>query len=190
MHEKVCPNFYRGIMQKIGKLSNFGPHTQTENVHIEPSSLANTHSHTSLPCGALERRSALLMWTMEGLDWPLQRRSRSGRAALSFAGRLEVSPGVSSRLIPQCLRRTRPPLWARRHHHFPELQRGGGRGLSCRESRSDRVGTDSHSVEDSYSVETWLKTGQLRGHGVDWKGSGGGWGSLFRIRTIRKGQAG
>lgn len=41
-------------------------------------------------------------------------------------------------------------------------------------AKPGRIGSDS--VEDSYSVETWLKTGQLRGHRVDWKGLEGGWG--------------
>lgn len=64
---------------------------------------------------------------------------------------------------------------------------GGGGGLAV--AKPGRIGSDS--VEDSYSVETWLNTGQLRGHSVDWKGLRVGWrGSPFRIRTIRKGQDG
>lgn len=110
--------------------SALSAHTQTQSIHIELSSLAHTDSHTSLPCGALEWCSALLMWTMKGLDRPLQRHSGSGRAAVSCAGRLEVSPGVSSRLTPQCLRRTRLPLWALRRHHCPGYRRVGEAG-SC-----------------------------------------------------------
>lgn len=125
---RCVQTFTEALCRKDANSALLAPtHTQTEYVHIEPSSLAHAHSHTSLPCGALERRGALLTRTMEGLDWPLQRRSRSGRAAVSFAERLEVSPGVSSRLTPQCLRRTRPPLWARLPHHFTEERREGGK---------------------------------------------------------------
>lgn len=101
-----------------------------------------------------------------------------------------MSPGVSFRLTPQCLRRTRPPLWARRRQHFPGYSGMEGRGEGgLAVAKPGRIGSDS--VEDSYSVETWLNTGQLRGHSVDWKGLRVGWrGSPFRIRTIGKGQAG